>query len=314
MISDITGMEITNASMYDGATALAEAMLMATRIKGKDKILVSETINPNYRQVLDTYAKFSGIQLVKIPHKDGLTDIETIRQNMDDAAAVLVQSPNFFGCIEPLQDIRNCGDFLLVSSTTEVLSWAMLRPFGELGVDILTAEGQSFGNQMNFGGPGLGVFSTKKEYMRQVPGRLVGKTLDLEGNRGFILTLCTREQHIRRERATSNICSNEGLCALSAAIYLSTVGTNLKALAELNHKLEVYLRQQLATIGIETVFNNPFFNEFVVRTKKRPKGVEFGIDLCGYYPDNHELKDCRLLCCTEMNTKKDIDDTIEKLR
>jgi len=312
MICELTGMDVSNASMYDGATSLAEAMILASRIKGKKQVLVSQALNPFYREVLKTYARASEIKIVDIDIADGLTsDFEA-----EGSSAIIIQNPNFFGLIENLEDIREkAADILFITSTTESLSWAMLKPFSEYDVDIVTAEGQSFGNPMNFGGPGLGIIATKNAYVRQIPGRLAGETVDIHGNRSFALTLCTREQHIRRERATSNICTNEGLCMLAAAVYLVTYGKNLRRLAQLNNQLAVYFAGKLNQIeGIDMVFDKPFFNEFVVRIRKdilsKLSDIEIGVSLENYYPD---LKDCYLICCTEMTPKEDIDRVLHEI-
>jgi glycine dehydrogenase subunit 1 len=312
MICELTGMDVSNASMYDGATSLAEAMILASRIKGKRQVLVSQALNPFYREVLETYARANAIRIVEIDVIDGLTsDFKT-----EGSSAIIIQNPNFFGLIENLDEIRKKSeDILLITSTTEPLSWAMLKPFSEYNVDIVTAEGQSFGSPMNFGGPGLGIIATKKDYVRQIPGRIAGETVDIHGNRGFVLTLCTREQHIRREKATSNICTNEGLCMLAAAVYLVTYGKNLGKLAQLNNQLAVYFTDKLSQIeGIDLVFDNPFFNEFVVRIRKdilsKLSDIEIGISLEKYYSD---LKDCYLVCCTEMTPKEDIDRVIDEI-
>jgi len=312
MICELTGMDVSNASMYDGATSLAEAMILASRIKGKKQVLVSQALNPFYREVLNTYARASEIKIVDVDITNGLTsDFKT-----EDSSAIIIQNPNFFGLIENLKEIRKkAEDILLITSTTEPLSWAMLKPFSEYDVDIVTAEGQSFGNPMNFGGPGLGIIATKQAFVRQIPGRLAGETVDIHGNRGFALTLCTREQHIRREKATSNICTNEGLCALAAAVYLVTYGRNLGRLAQLNNQLAVYFSDKLSKIeGVNLVFDKPFFNEFVVRIRKdilsKISDIEIGISLEEYYPD---LEDCYLVCCTEMTPKEDIDRVIDEI-
>lgn len=312
MICDLTGMDVSNASMYDGASSLAEAMIMATKIKKNNQIYVSKALNPLYMDVLKTYALANSIKLIEIPVINGITDVQNF--SFGNAAGIIIQNPNFFGQLEPLSQIREkVKEQLFISSTTEVLSWAILKPFNEYGVDLVTAEGQSFGNNMNFGGPGLGIMAVKNQYMRQLPGRIVGQTNDTNGKRGFVLTLSTREQHIRREKATSNICSNEGLCALAASVYLATIGRNLSKLSILNHKLAVYFSKRLKKIGFEIVFNNPFFNEFVVRKKSfnLPKNVEFGLSLEKYYSD---MRDCYLLCCTELTSKEIIDQTIEELQ
>jgi len=273
---------------------------------------VSQALNPFYREVLNTYARASEIKIVDVDITNGLTsDFKT-----EDSSAIIIQNPNFFGLIENLKEIRKkAEDILLITSTTEPLSWAMLKPFSEYDVDIVTAEGQSFGNPMNFGGPGLGIIATKQAFVRQIPGRLAGETVDIHGNRGFALTLCTREQHIRREKATSNICTNEGLCALAAAVYLVTYGRNLGRLAQLNNQLAVYFSDKLSKIeGVNLVFDKPFFNEFVVRIRKdilsKISDIEIGISLEEYYPD---LEDCYLVCCTEMTPKEDIDRVIDEI-
>jgi len=312
MICELTGMDVSNASMYDGATSLAEAMILASKIKGKKQVLVSQALNPFYREVLKTYARASEIRIVEIDIADGLTsDFKS-----EGSSAIIIQNPNFFGLVEDLDQIRKkAEDILLITSTTEPLSWAMLKPFSEYNVDIVTAEGQSFGSPMNFGGPGLGIIAIKQAYVRQIPGRLAGETVDIHGNRGFALTLCTREQHIRREKATSNICTNESLCMLAAAVYLVTYGNNLCRLAQLNNQLAVYLSDKLTQIeGVDLVFNKPFFNEFVVKICKdilsKLSDIEIGISLEKYYP---ELEDCYLVCCTEMTPKEDIDRVIDEI-
>jgi len=312
MICELTGMDVSNASMYDGATSLAESMILASRIKGKKQVLVSQALNPFYREVLKTYARASKIRIVEVNVKDGLTS----EFNTEGSSAIIIQNPNFFGLIEDLDEIRKkAEDILLITSTTEPLSWAMLKPFSEYDVDIVTAEGQSFGSPMNFGGPGLGIFAAKQAYVRQIPGRLVGETVDIHGSRGFALTLCTREQHIRREKATSNICTNHGLCALAAAVYLVTYGKNLCRLGQVNNQLAVYFAEKLNQIeGVHLVFDKPFFNEFVVRIRKdivsKLSDIEIGISLEKYYAD---LKDCYLVCCTEMTPKEDIDRVIDEI-
>ena len=312
MICDLTGMDVSNASMYDGATSLAESMILASRIQGKKQVLVSQALNPLYREVLQTYAGANEIRIVEIDVKDGLTS----DFNTESCSAIIIQNPNFFGLIEDLDEIRKkAEDILLITSTTEPLSWVMLKPFSEYNVDIVTAEGQSFGSPMNFGGPGLGIIATKQAYVRQIPGRIAGETVDIHGEKGFALTLCTREQHIRREKATSNICTNEGLCMLAAAVYLVTYGKSLGRLAQLNNQLAVYFADKLSQIeGIDLIFDKPFFNEFVIKIRKdilsKLSDIEIGISLEKYYPD---LKECYLVCCTEMTPKEDIDRVIDEI-
>jgi len=317
MICDLTHMDVTNASMYDGATALAEAMMIAAKMKPNSKILVSTGIHPHYRQVLNTYAK--GIAFIEeIPCLGAITDLNHLKNALTpNVSAVLIQCPNFFGSIEDLAAIREIAkSCLLVTSTTEVLSWGFLKPFGDFGVDIVTGEGQSFGNPMNFGGPGLGIFAAKSSLLRQIPGRLVGETTDVKGNRSYVLTLSAREQHIRREKASSNICSNEGLCALTAAVYLATLGSQLQPLAVLNHNLAYYFYQELQRIpGVVAYSSAHFFNEFVLKLPKviREKltEIEIGIHLESYFQN---MEDYFLICCTELNSKQEIDACLSKLK
>ncbi|MHB9027318.1 MAG: aminomethyl-transferring glycine dehydrogenase subunit GcvPA [Candidatus Latescibacterota bacterium] len=318
MICDLTGMEVSNASLYDGATALADAMLMAVRIKGVKRVVVSRTVNPLYRRVLETYARANSVELVEAGAVEGAADISDLEQKASGSAAVLVQCPNYFGIIEDLEKIRKAvSGCMLITSTSDPTAWGLLRPFAEFGADIVTAEGQSFGNGMNYGGPNLGIMAARKAHVRQMPGRLVGRTVDTEGRWGFILTLSTREQHIRREKATSNICSNEGLCALAASVYLATVGANLLPLARLNHRMALHFRNRLASAGVEMVHRAPFYNEFVIRLAEskyhalKERGIDIGIPLSSDYP---ELSGCFLVCCTEMNTKSQMDAAMEVLR
>lgn len=317
MICDLTGMDVSNASLYDGATALAEAMLMAIKIRGKRKVLVSRAVNPGYRRVIETYARANSIELAEVDIGEGVTDLSDLEDKAAGSAAILVQCPNYFGIIENLDRIRKVfSGSMLITATTDPTAWGLLKPFSEFGVDIVTAEGQSFGNGMNYGGPNLGIMALKKEYVRQMPGRLVGKTVDSEGRQGFVLTLSTREQHIRREKATSNICSNEGLCALAAAVYLATVGKNLLPLAGLNHRIALHFRKRLALSGIGIIHNAPFYNEFVIKLDEsgfkalKKLGIHIGIRLDEDYP---ELSGCCLVCCTEMNSKDQIDIVMEAL-
>jgi glycine dehydrogenase subunit 1 len=264
----LLGMEVATASHYDGATALAESLLMAVRITRKERVAVSSLIHPLYRKVVRTYFEPTGYQVLELPYlENGLTDLAGLDE-VDDLAAVAVQSPNFFGCIENLKEagekIHN-KDALSITCFTEALSYGLLKNPGSQGADIVCGEGQSLGIPRSFGGPALGMLAGRKKYMRSLPGRLVGQTKDLDGKRGFVLTLATREQHIRREKATSNICTNNSLCALAAAIYMASVGgSGIKKLAELNHDKAEYLKQELKKAGIKISFESPTFNEFVV--------------------------------------------------
>ncbi len=306
----LTGMDVANASLYDGSSALAESVMMSCKEKKKQKILVSKTVNPLYRKTLQTYCWAVGIEIIEIPNKGLVTDVERVTELMDDSVAnIVVQSPNFFGVIEDVEKIARLKDEKkadLIFTVSEALSLALLKTPREQGADIVCGEAMSFGNYPAFGGPLLGFMCAKENYMRKIPGRLVGLTEDEDGNPCFALTLQAREQHIRRDKATSNICSNQGLIALRAAIYLSVLGVKLADLAKLNHSNACYLREKLLEQGFTVPFDStePIFNEFIL---KKPSGygeVDFGIDVSNWYP---ELSDCILLCATEKNSKKSID-------
>jgi glycine dehydrogenase subunit 1 len=318
MIAKLTGMQVANASMYDGASAMAEAAVLAAKTLGRTKIVITRTVHPQYRQVVKTYAWSNGYEVVDVPYgPDGRLDRSVLAQAVDrDTAAVLVQTPNFFGIIEDISAIEadvHAKGALLVAGFTEATSLGILRPAGAMGADFVVGEGQAFGNPMNYGGPYLGIFASTNQFLRKIPGRLAGATVDKEGNRGFVLTLQTREQHIRRERATSNICSNEALCALAAAVYLVCLGKNLKKLAELNFRKALYLKTGLSRLpGWEPVFSGPVYNEFTMRCpdaeavnrRLQNDGMVGGYMLEKEYP---ELKDTLLLCATEMLSKEDMD-------
>ncbi len=320
----LLGMEVATASHYDGATALAESLLMAVRISKKRKVAVSRLIHPLYRQVVRTYFEPTGYQVIELPYlKNGLTDLAGLDE-LNDLAAVAVQSPNFFGCIENLKEagekIHN-KDALFITCFTEALSYGLLRNPGSQDADIVCGEGQSLGIPRSFGGPALGMLAGRKKYMRSLPGRLVGKTKDLDGKRGFVLTLATREQHIRREKATSNICTNNSLCALAAAIYMASVGgTGIKKLAGLNHDKAEYLKQELKKAGSKIIFESPTFNEFVVEfpegfdsvyDRLLEKKIVAGLPLTEYYP---ELTGHYLLCVTETMSKNDMDILVREVK
>jgi len=285
MICNLTGMDAANASMYDGATAMAEAALLACRVTNRKEILVSQTVHPEYRKVLQTYANGADLTVKELPYdkKSGLTDYNL--PITDFTACIIMQQPNFFGCIEDIDKIKKNKSLLIVS--VDPISLGLLKP---PAADIIVGEGQSLGNPRNFGGPGLGIFAVKKELVRQIPGRVVGQTVDLDGKRAFVLTLSTREQHIRREKATSNICSNEALCALAACVYLAVMGKQgMKKVAELCWQKANYLKKKL---GNQT-FSAPTFKEFVIKTDKK-----IGLDLGPLYP---ELNGHRLVCVTELS-------------
>lgn len=302
MICELTGMDVANASMYDGATALAEAAFMACRITGRKEIVVSAAVHPHYRQVLQTYCNAAGLKLVEVPFdlKTGLTADGL--QLSAESACLILQQPNFFGNIENVaglaEKVHAAGGLFIVS--VDPISLGLLKPPGAYGADIVVGEGQALGNPQSFGGPGLGIFAAKKEFLRQMPGRIVGATTDVDGKRGYVLTMATREQHIRRERATSNICSNEALCALAACVYLSVMGKQgLRKIAELCLQKANYLKRKL----VDKVLwpNTPSFKEFVIKTNKN-----LGLDLGAHYS---ELKNSRLICITEL-TKKGLLDKI----
>ena len=320
LVSRLLGMEVANASLYDGASALAEAVLMAIRITRKKKIALSSLIHPLYRRVVKTYLEPTEYEIIELPYlKNGKTDLSGVG-NIDDLAAIAVQSPNFFGCIEELHaagSIAHNKNALLIASFTEPLAFGLLKNPGTQGADIACGEGQSFGIPRSFGGPGLGMFASKMVYLRSMPGRLVGETKDIDGKRGFVLTLATREQHIRREKATSNICTNSSLCALSAAMYIASVGgTGIRELAILNHDKAEYLKTELKKAGFNIPFDSPTFNEFVVEFSEDKynclleKKIMAGLPLAPYYP---ELANHYLLCVTETKNKAEMDCLIREL-
>lgn len=317
MICELTGMEIANSSMYDGPTALAEAAMMSAGQTKKKTILVSKTVHPEARQVLKTSAKGQNLTVIEIDEKDGVTDLDHLKSEYnDDTASVILQYPNFFGQIEDLEaaeKIAHQGKSLFVVSSNP-LSLGVLQPPGEYGADVVVGDAQPFGIPTQLGGPHCGYFAVTKKLMRKVPGRLVGQTTDDHGQRGFVLTLQAREQHIRRDKATSNICSNQALNALGASIAMSALGKNgLREMAEQNVQKAHYARKQLEKNGVEVVTEKPFFNEFVVRLPKPVKevneklmaeGIIGGLDLSRFY-ENKEND--MLVAVTELRTKDEID-------
>jgi len=327
LICQLTGMEVSNASLYDGASGLAEAVLMAQRITKRKKILLSQTIHPEYRKVIQTYIDPDQQELVLIPYKkeEGRTDEKALFNLLDgEVSAVVIQSPNFFGVIEDLHPIgervHEAGGILIVGFT-EAIAYGILKSPGAMGADIVAGEGQSLGIPVSYGGPYLGIFATREKFVRNMPGRLVGETVDLEGKRGFVLTLATREQHIRRERATSNICTNEGLCALMATVFLSCLGKEgLKELAMMNLSKTEYTKRTVSQIsGCHLVFSSPTFNEFVLEMEEKPEKVlEMlrrermigGLPLGKFYPELHHHL---LITVTEMMRKEEIDRWAEVL-
>ena len=320
----LLGMEVANASQWDGASSLAEAMLMAIRITRKKAVAVSCAIHPLYRRVLQTYFGPTDFEIRELPYlSDGTTDLSPLKE-MDDLAGVAVQSPNFLGCIEDLektaQTLQN-QKTLLVVCFTEPLAYGLYKNPGQCGADIACGEGQSLGIPRSFGGPALGMFATKMIYVRNMPGRLVGQTVDRDGKRGHVLTLSTREQHIRREKATSNICTNNSLCALATVIYMATLGgTGFRELAQLNYDKSEYLKKILSRAGFNLPFSRATFNEFVVefptgfeKTYKRllKKKMIAGLPLVRFYP---ELKNHYLLCVTETINKADMDALVQEIK
>ena len=320
----LLGMEAANASQYDGASALAEALLMSIRISRRKKVAISPLVHPNYRRVVRTYFAPTEFEIVELPYlPDGTTDPAPL-EDLDDLAAVAIQSPNFFGCIE---DLKTIGDkarqkkALMVAGFSEPLAFGMIKNPGSQGADIAAGEGQSLGIPRTFGGPALGMFAARMKYVRNMPGRLVGQTTDVDGKRGFVLTLATREQHIRREKATSNICTNHSLCALGSAIYMASLGgSGIKELARLNYDKSEYLKGELRRAGFNIPFEQATFNEFVVdfgdgfeKTHERlvADKIIAGLPLECYYP---ELANHYLLCVTETISKEDMDELIRKVK
>jgi len=325
MIARLTGTEIANASMYDGASAMAEAAVLSAKTLNRSKIVVARSVHPEYRAVVHTYCWANGYEIREIPYApSGQINLDLLKAELDEnVAAVLVQSPNFFGCIEdiaPIVEVAHSCGALLVAGFTDGTALGILKPAGELGADFVVGEGQSFGNPLNYGGPYLGVFAAREKFLRRIPGRLVGATVDKNGKRGFVLTLQTREQHIRREKATSNICSNEALCALAAGVYLAALGKNLQKLAVLNIQKTQYLKKKLLGLpGWQEVFTAPVYNEFAVtcpdsgevNEKLKKQGIGGAYDLQKSYP---ELKNALLFCATEMVSKEDIDKIVAILK
>lgn len=317
MVCALTGMDVANASMYDGATALVEAALMAARLTKRDKVVVSEAVHPEWREVLATYAESGMIEVVTCPSADGLTDLAKLESIVSDAAAVLVTSPAFLGGIEDvpaIAEIAHSAGALMVVGTNPILLGVLEAP-GKLGADIVVGEGQPLGNAMSFGGPGLGVFACREQYIRQMPGRIAGRTTDVDGRPGFVLTMQTREQHIRREKATSNICSNHALNALAAGVYLCSVGTvGLEGIGRACVAKAHYLRDALIATGrFSAVAETPFANEFALRYhgdvgamqhEMLDRGFLAGLDLARF-SDTHE--GLVLFAVTEKRTRAQMD-------
>lgn len=325
MIAELTAMDVANASMYDGSSALAEAALMSLSSPKRNKILVSKTVNPFYRQVIETYISGQDVVLEFIDHKDGITNIDDLKGKIDDqTAAVIIQHPNFFGCLEDMDEIgaiaHEKGALFITSN--DPISLALLEPPGAYDADIATGEGQALGNSLNYGGPYLGVFAAKEKFLRKMPGRIVGQTVDTKNRTGYVLTFQAREQHIRREKATSNICTNQALNALAATVYLALMGRRgLEQVANISLNNSHYLADKISSLdGFDLRFQKPFFKEFVVRTPINPdkiieqtisRNIQPGIDLSKF---DYNLKDCLLIAVTEKRTKQEMDLFVDALR
>lgn len=322
MIANLTGMDLANASMYDGATACAEAAMMASESTKRKLVLVSKTVHPEIRNVLATYMKYHKVELVEIEASEGVTDIEKFKSMVNNSTAgVIVQNPNFFGIVEDFTEVERIvhANKALLIMNVEPISLAVLKTPGEIGADIVVGEGQALGNSLNFGGPYIGFMATTTKLMRKMPGRIAGETVDVDGKRAYVLTLQAREQHIRREKATSNICSNQSLNALATAVYFVTMGKQgLKEVAEQSIKKAHYAFNELIRSGkYKAVFNKTFFMEFVIKGNVESskinkelldKGILGGYELEKDYPLH---KNALLLCVTEKRTKNDIDNLVK---
>ena len=320
LVCQLTGMDVANASMYDGASACAEAVLLTIRAaKKRNKVLLSQGLPPQYRETVATYCRYLDVVLIDVPLQDGVTDQVALQTLLNDqVAAVVIGYPNYLGQIEELEvisEMTHASGARLVAAVAEPLALALYKSPGDLGADVVVGEGQSFGIPLSYGGPGIGFFAVRKKDMRVLPGRLVGETVDQDGKRGFVLTLATREQHIRREKATSNICSNQGMCVLMMSIYLALHGKQgLRQLAEHNYAKAAYARDRISQLdGFATPFSGPSFNEFVVtcsepvaalKMRLEQKGILAGISLGRDYSD---LEDGLLICVTEQNSREQID-------
>jgi len=320
LVTQLTGMDVSNASLYDGGSAAVEGVLMClATARGRRRVVTAESVHPEYRQILETYLANMDAELVTVETPRGTVDPEQFAAALDDrTACVLVQHPNFFGCLEEMETLarltHEAGALLVVA--VDPISLGLLRRPGQYGADVAVAEGQSLGTPMSYGGPYLGMMACAEKFVRRMPGRLVGQTVDRRDRRCWVLTLQTREQHIRREKATSNICTNQGLLALRAAVYLAAMGPHsMRQLAELCLQKTQYAAEQLtATAGLSPAFDQPTFKEFVVRVPDgrveqrlevaRREGIFAGVPLARWYPD---LADCLLVAVTEKRTKEEID-------
>lgn len=323
LTAGLFGLPVTNASLYDGPTALAESVLMVAKETKLKRFLIPSTLNPILKQILLTYTKPLGIELVSLPHQNGLIDLQALKKSLaDPTAALVIQNPNFFGIVEDYRELINIAkaNGTLVICYVHPLLLGILEAPGKLGADIVVAEGQPLGNPISYGGPNLGMIAASERFLRKMPGRLVGETIDHQGKRCFVLTLQTREQHIRREKATSNICSNQALCALRTSIYLSTLGPDgFKDTASRAYNNAHYLYTQLVNLGLQPLYEAPFFIEFPIKLpqsvsfylpKLLQKGIVPGLDLGELYSD---LNDTLLICATEIFTKAELDNFVTEL-
>ncbi|WP_066293569.1 aminomethyl-transferring glycine dehydrogenase subunit GcvPA [Bacillus sp. FJAT-29937] len=323
MICELTGMDVANSSMYDGGTALAEAGTLSAAQTRRNKLLISSAVHPESKEVVKMYAKGQFIEVVEVPHKDGVTDIDALKEMInDDVAGVIVQYPNFFGRIEPmkeLEEIIHAQKSLFVVSSNP-LALGALTPPGKFGADIVAGDAQVFGIPTAFGGPHCGYFAVTNKLMRKVPGRLVGQTVDEEGRRGFVLTLQAREQHIRREKATSNICSNQALNALAASVAMTALGKKgVQEMALANIQKANYAKKTFKENGFEVVFEGPSFNEFVIKLNTPVKEVNQQLlkkSIIGGYDlgrDYSDLANHMLVAVTELRTKEEIDTFVKEM-
>jgi glycine dehydrogenase subunit 1 len=326
MICEIMDMDVCNAGMYEGASALAEAVVLALRETGRSEVLIPRHLHPDYKAVLATYTSESHVKLIEIPYKEGQMDLDFVRRHAtEQTAAIVIQNPNFLGSVEPVQELGTIAQKVgaLYIASVNPLSLGLLTPPGEYGADIAVAEGQALGIPAGYGGPYVGLFTCKTKWLRKMPGRLVGQTVDVDGKRAFVLTLQAREQHIRREKATSNVCTTTALIGFCATWYLALLGKQgFREAAYQNLAKSHYAFDQLRQIaGVRPAFGEqPFFNEFVLQTKLpaetlqqrlQEKGILGGLSLKKWYP---ELENASLWCVTETKTKGDIDQLVKTLR
>jgi glycine dehydrogenase subunit 1 len=325
MLCQLTGMDVANASLYEQASAVAEAILMAGAVTGKRRVLTSRTLHPDAIHVLRTLTYEQPVKPVRLPHRDGLLDLDALKSELNDqTAAVVIQSPNFLGNIEPVADIANIthdAGALLIQSVDPISCGILKRP-GDMGVDIVVGEGQPLGIPMSYGGPFLGLFACREPFLRKMPGRIVGMTSDAEGKRGFCLTLQAREQHIKRQRATSNVCTNQGLLALRASIYMAAMGkSGIQTVARRCMDKAHYLAERIDALDeFNLKFKAPFFREFVVQSNRpveavlshcRDRGILAGVPLAPWHED---LTDCFMVAVTEKRTRQQLDDLVSALQ